>query len=84
MNNFTVILSLVLWLPLLVFADNDEGAVPTTIEIKAGKLIREKHEIEIYDYHTGTFQAVDVYRKSADLEKPSLKPKPKANDANPQ
>ncbi|WP_020481575.1 hypothetical protein [Methylomonas sp. MK1] len=52
-------------LPASATADEDDTPETSTLQIQGGKLIGEKHEIEIYDYHSGTYQTVDVYRKPA-------------------
>lgn len=58
----TVVMGL---LPAWATADEDDKTETSTLQIEGGKLIGEKHEIEIYDYHSGTYQTVDVYRKPA-------------------
>jgi hypothetical protein len=53
-----------------------------TLIIHDGKVISEEHEVEVYDYHTGTFQTFKVYRqpekklKEADAKKPEATVKP--------
>lgn len=53
----------------------DEDTQPSrTLTIEGGKFIGEEKEIEIYDYHTGTYQTVTVYRKPAqDDKQPAVK-----------
>lgn len=50
-------------LPLLSHAEDDDGKQPRNLILKEGKVIREEHEVEVYDYHTGTFQTFKVYRE---------------------
>lgn len=59
-------------------ADEDDRAEISTLQIQGGKMVREKHEIEIYDYHSGTYQTFDVYRK------PEIAPKQAAETAIPK
>ena len=56
-------------LPAWAKADEDDDPETSTLQIEGGKLIGEKYEIEIYDYHSGTYQTVDVYRKPAKAPK---------------
>jgi hypothetical protein len=55
----------------VAWADDDEKATTNTVTIEQGKLVGEHEEIEIYDYHTGTYQSVYVYRKPREPQKPS-------------
>ncbi len=48
---------------VVVLADDDDQKVSTTIHVQGGKLIKEKQEIEVYDYHSGTYYSVHVYRE---------------------
>ncbi len=65
-----------LLLPLnVVLAEDDESKSTTIITIQDGKFVGEQHEIEIYDYHSGVYQTVNVYRKPAQT--------PKAEPAKP-
>lgn len=41
----------------------DNNAITSTLTIEQGKVVGDREEIEIYDYHTGTYQSVYVYRK---------------------
>lgn len=50
-------------LPEAAVADDEDTPVTSSVEIHGDQRVGEKHEIEIYDYHTGTYQTVDVYRK---------------------
>lgn len=56
-------------LPRWAAADEDDKALTSTVNIQGGQLVGEKQEIEIYDYHTGTYQTVDVYRKPDKTQK---------------
>ncbi|MDX8126665.1 hypothetical protein QLH52_05185 [Methylomonas sp. OY6] len=58
----TLLISL---LPAWATADEDDKPETSTLQIQGGKVIGEKHEIEVYDYHSGTYQTFDVYRKPA-------------------
>ena len=53
------------------YADDDEKAITSTLTIEQGKVVGEREEIEIYDYHTGTYQSVYVYRKPGEQPKTS-------------
>lgn len=44
-------------------AEEDDKDVTDFVEIRGGKMVRERREVEIYDYHTGTYYRVDVYRE---------------------
>ena len=44
-------------------ADEDDKDVTEFVEFQGGKLVKERLEVEIYDYHTGTYYTVDVYRE---------------------
>lgn len=63
MKNTIAILATLMLLSDWAAADEDDKPVTSTVRIEGGQLIGEKQEIEIYDYHTGTYQTVDVYRK---------------------
>jgi hypothetical protein len=58
----------------IAYAENDdtESDNKRTLIILNGKVISEEHEVEVYDYHTGTFQTYKVYRA------PEKKPTDKA------
>jgi len=60
-NTICLILIFCVCSPLL--AEEDTTVIKTE-QIQAGKIVNEEHEIEVYDYHTGTYQTVIVYRKS--------------------
>jgi len=55
----------------IAWADDDEKATTSTLTLEQGKVVGEREEIEIYDYHTGTYQSVYVYRKPRESRKPS-------------
>lgn len=63
-------------------SDDTESDNKTTLIIHNGKVISEEHEVEVYDYHTGTFQTYKVYRepekklKAAGEKKPETIVKP--------
>lgn len=61
-----IIFGLLLCLTLSQYAcaesDDTESDNKTTLIIHNGKVISEEHEVEVYDYHTGTFQTYKVYR----------------------
>ncbi|CAD6876568.1 hypothetical protein [Methylomonas fluvii] len=62
-----IVMTLVIGLlPAWATADEDDKPETSTLQIQGGKVIGEKHEIEVYDYHSGTYQTFDVYRKSAE------------------
>jgi len=64
-------------LPLWGYAEEDDNKEVRTFIIKEGKVIREEHEVEVYDYHTGTFQTFKVYREpEADHKAKGDTPKP--------
>lgn len=50
-------------LPAVAVADDEDKQSNKTLHIEQGKLVGEEHEIEIYDYHSGIFHTVTVYRK---------------------
>lgn len=50
-------------LPAIAAADDEDKQSNKTLHIEQGKLVGEEHEIEIYDYHSGIFHTVTVYRK---------------------
>ena len=78
MKYLLAVLSAWLILPVSAGAEQDDDKpVTSTIEVKGGKIAKEKHEIEIYDYHSGTYNTVDVYRK------PNAEAKPEAGKAAP-
>jgi hypothetical protein len=78
MKSILAILFLIGLSPAWATADEDDNRETSTLQIQGGKLIGEKHEIEIYDYHSGTYQTVDVYRKPAKpLKKNPDTPTPK-------
>ena len=54
--------------------DADKLTRTTTINIEGGKLVREKQELEVYDYHTGTFYSVHVYRETDKDNKSAAEP----------
>ena len=68
----TIAIIATLLLPLhWALADEDDKAETSILQIQGGKMVNEKHEIEIYDYHSGTYHTVDVYRKpEKDLKTP--------------
>ncbi|AMK78890.1 MULTISPECIES: hypothetical protein [Methylomonas] len=75
MKSIIAILFVMSMAPAWAMADEDDKPETSTVQIQGGKLIGEKHEIEIYDYHSGTYQTVDVYRKPAkSLKKDSDNP----------
>ncbi|OQW71798.1 MAG: hypothetical protein BVN35_15845 [Proteobacteria bacterium ST_bin11] len=63
MKTILGILLVICIFPGWVKADEDNKSETSSMQIEGGKLIGEKHEIEIYDYHSGTYQTVDVYRR---------------------
>jgi hypothetical protein len=54
--------------------DTDKLTKTTTINVEGGKLVREKQEVEVYDYHTGTFYSVHVYREIDKDKKSAAEP----------
>ncbi|MCQ8182370.1 hypothetical protein NP603_14710 [Methylomonas sp. SURF-1] len=61
-------------LPLLLLpgwagAEDDESKTSKTVKIEGGKYVGEEHDIEIYDYHSGVYQSVTVYRKPQKADK---------------
>lgn len=61
-------------LPLLLLpgwagAEDDESKAPKTVKIEGGKFVGEEHDVEIYDYHSGVYQSVTVYRKPQKADK---------------
>jgi hypothetical protein len=44
--------------------------------IQDGKVISEEHEVEVYDYHTGTFQTYKVYRAPEKKQKDKASKQP--------
>lgn len=78
-------LSLLL-MPFLILADEEESSnsITRTLTIEKGKLVREQQEIEIYDYHTGTYQTVNVYREKKPPSSPAESGPPKAGPNGPQ
>ena len=50
-------------IPLTLHADDDDKKMMTTINFQGGKRLKEKQEIEVYDYHSGTYYSVFVYRE---------------------
>lgn len=54
--------------------DADTVTKTTTINVEGGKLVREKQEVEVYDYHTGTFYTVHVYREAGKDKKSAAEP----------
>lgn len=78
MNYLIVVFAALAVLPRPVLAEQDDDKpVTSIIEIKGGKIAKEKHEIEIYDYHSGTYNTVDVYRE------PKADSKTEAGKAHP-
>lgn len=77
MKNIFFVALLITLLPAWVTAAEDDNPETHTLQIEGGNLIGEKHEIEIYDYHSGTYQTVDVYRKPAKALKKDLDKTPK-------
>jgi len=65
MKSIVVMTLLISLLPAWATADEDDKPETSTLQIQGGKVIGEKHEIEVYDYHSGTYQTFDVYRKPA-------------------
>ncbi len=61
-------LSLLL-LPDWAGAEDDESKTSKTVKIEVGKYVGEEHDIEIYDYHSGVYQSVSVYRKPQKADK---------------
>ncbi|MCQ8104617.1 hypothetical protein NP590_10915 [Methylomonas sp. SURF-2] len=47
------------------FGDDSDTETESSRKLifREGKLILEEHEIEVYDYHTGTMQTFKVYRE---------------------
>lgn len=80
MKNMIAILCVLTLLPNWARADEDDKSVTSTLQIQGGKMVGEKREIEIYDYHSGTYQTVDVYRKP---EKASKTPQDTATQTQP-
>lgn len=49
---------------VVAYAVEEEATgVTNKLTIERGKLVGEEHEIEIYDYHSGVYQTVTVFRK---------------------
>lgn len=65
--------------PLMLLADDDDKTVSTTINVQGGKRIKEKQEIEVYDYHSGTYYSVHVYREPENQDGQPKAESPKDN-----
>ncbi|OAI12286.1 hypothetical protein A1507_01985 [Methylomonas koyamae] len=77
MKIVTVCLLLLLSLPGLAGAEEDDSKPAKTVKIEGGKFVGEEHEIEIYDYHSGVYQSVTVYRtpqKADKTQEPAAQP----------
>lgn len=69
MRNVIIFTLPLLLLPGWAGAEDDESKTSKTVKIEGGKFVGEEHEIEIYDYHSGVYQSVTVYRKPQKAEK---------------
>ncbi len=75
------------WIALLCLSaiaiadDEDSRQSNKTVHIEQGKLVGEEHEIEIYDYHSGIFHTVTVYRKPETRK--ATAPQPPQSDLAP-
>lgn len=75
-----IILGFLLCFTLWHFAyagdEDTESDNKRTLIIQNGKVISEEHEVEVYDYHTGTFQTYKVYRppEKMQADKPPKQP----------
>jgi hypothetical protein len=75
-----IILGLMLFLTLSHYAyaedDDTQSDNKRTLIIQDGKVISEEHEVEVYDYHTGTFQTYKVYRAPEKKQKDKASKQP--------
>ncbi len=72
--NRSIIIAFCLLYSMGSLAEDDDTKPVTRREFQDGQLVREKQEVEVYDYHSGSYFSVFVYRET-DQAKPESESK---------